>query len=52
MHLITTLAVKINEMYEIQDIYIVNNLLCFDSTLIISDLGSCQNLVSVLLCYM
>jgi len=40
-------VVKIHKMYKIYKIDIVNNLQCFDNTLIISLLGSCQLLVSV-----
>jgi len=38
-------------MYNTYKIDIVNNLHCFDNTLIISCCSSCQLLVSVLWCY-
>jgi hypothetical protein len=39
------------KMYKICKLDILNNLQCFDNTLIISRLASCQLMVSVFLCY-
>jgi len=48
IRLINTWVVKIHQMYNMYKIDIVNNLHCFDNTLIISCCSSCQLLVPVL----
>jgi len=49
--LIKKLVAKIHKMYTINKIEIVKNLQCFDNSLILNCLSSCQLLVSVFLCY-
>jgi len=51
LRLINTWVVEIHKMYNMYKIDIVNNLHCFDNTLIISCCSSCQLLVSVVWCY-
>lgn len=49
--LIKTWVAEIHKMYKINKIDIVNNLKCFDNSLTLSCLSSCQLLVSVFWCY-
>jgi hypothetical protein len=49
--LIKTLVAKIHNMHKMYNIDVVNNLQCFDNTLIISRLASCQVLIQVFWSY-